>query len=214
MSLESKHYVATAEDVAAIARDVLNAQKEGSEGRATYLRALVATTQAELGLSPRQRSGEIGKVKDEERDAQLAALEAVNKRFYAIVIKLAKERIEGPDRGGLQLNRRTGFARSSMATVRKWVRAGNDITTVVASRVTKRMLTVAGRRKGPSAKVLGNQTRRYSTRLESTLSSLAQADLDAAKEQWLRLKVRMEKIFSARVLVRSVRQDRHERHAA
>src|SRR5690242_1993333 len=125
MSLESKHYVATAEDVAAIAREVLNAQKQGSEGRATYLRALIATTQAELGQNPRQRSGEIAKVKDEARDEQLAALEKVNERFYAIVVRIAKDKIEGPDRGGRELNRRTTFARTSLSAIRRWVRAGN-----------------------------------------------------------------------------------------
>lgn len=198
MSLESKHYVATPEDVAAIAREVLNAQKQGSEGRATYLRALVATTQAELGLNPRLRSGEIGKVKDEERDRQLAALETVHERFYAIVVRVAKDKIEGPDRGGRELNRRTTFARTSLSAIRRWVRAGNDITSLVAGRVTKRVLATPSRRKGVSVKVLGNQTRRYGDSLERTLATLAQADADAAREQWLRLKARMERIFARR----------------
>lgn len=208
MSLESRHYVATPEDVAAIARDVLTAQKQGSDGRATYMRALIATTQAELGLNPRLRSGEIGKVKDEERDEQLAALEAVNERFYAIVVKIAKDKIEGPDRGGRELNRRTTFARTSLSAVRRWVRAGNDITSLVAARVTKRMLAVAGRRKGPSVKVLGNQMRRYGTVLEDRLALFAAADPDAAREQWMKLKARMDRIFARRGAARPTAERR------
>lgn len=207
MSLE-KQQAAALERVTAIAKEVLNAQKQGSEGRANYLRELVLATQLELGQNPRQRSGEISKVKDEEREEQLTALETVHSRFYAIVMRIARDKIEGPDRGGLQLNRRTGFARSSMSTIRKWVRAGNDVTGLVASRIIKRMLVIPGRRKGPSVKVLGNQARRYGTSLEATLVTFAHADADAAREEWVRLKVRMERIFARAGKVRLVHTER------
>lgn len=199
MSLESKHYVATAEDVAQITREVLNAQKTNRERRDTYLSALVATTQAELNEHPRQRMPTASKkLDDETRVEQLAALEKVNARFYAIVVRVAKETLEGPDRGGRQLNRRTGFARSSKSAIYRWIRAGNDITGLVASRVTKRLLAVAGRKRGPSLKVLGNQTHRFGTRLEQTLLTFAASDKEAAAEQWAKLKARMERIFARR----------------
>lgn len=196
-SLESKNYVATPEDVARITRDVLEAHKLRTGGVATYLSALIATTIAELGENPRQRTASAtDKLSAEETAEQLAALDKVHTRFYAVVVKTAREKIEGPDRGGLILNRRTGFARSSMSTVRKWVRHGNDITSLVPGRTTKAMLYIKGKRNGPSVKVLGNQTRRYSSRLEKTLSTLAQTDMEAAREQWGRLKARMEHIFA------------------
>lgn len=197
MSLESKRYVATPEDVAVITRDVLAAQKQGSQGRRTYLCALVGTTIAEItGDKPRVRSGEIAKLSEAERLEQLAALEAVNERFYAVVVKVARDKIEGPDRGGRELNRRTTFARTSLSAVRRWIKAGHDITSLVPGRVTKRMLAVAGRKKGTSVKVLGNQATRFDTRLEATLSTFASADPEAALKQWAALKARMDRIFA------------------
>lgn len=198
MSLESRHYVATLDDVAALTRDIITAQKQGSEGRATYLRALIATTQAELGQTPRQRTAPIGKLNDEERNHQLKVLEEVGARFYGAVVKAARAQIEGPDRGGRELNRRTTFARTSLSAIRRWVRAGNDITSLVAARTTKASLAVAGRRKGPSPKVLGNQTRRYAARLEKTLATLAAADPAAAVQHWERLKAHMDRILARR----------------
>lgn len=181
MSLESKNYVATLEDVARITRDVLEAHKLRTGGVATYLKALIATTQSELGENPRQRAPiSNGKLSAEETAEQLAVLETVGARFYGAVVKAAKEKIEGPDRGGLILNRRTGFARSSMTSIRRWVKAGNDITSLVAARTTKAALHVPGRRKGPSVKVLGNRTRRLSAKLVDTLKALAEADKDVA----------------------------------
>ncbi|MGH8235388.1 MAG: hypothetical protein ACREXP_00010 [Steroidobacteraceae bacterium] len=168
---------------------------------------MIATTQAELGLNPRQRSGEIGKLKDDERAEQLAALETVGERFHAVVVKTAKDKIEGPDRGGRELNRRTTFARTSLSAIRRWVKAGNDITSLVAGRVTKRMLATASTRKGKSPKVLTNQTRRFGASLEATLATLAAADPDAAREQWMKLKARMERIFARKGNVTRLRAE-------
>lgn len=194
-SLESKNYVATLEDVARITREVLEAHKLRTGGVATYLRALIATTQAELGLNPRQRAaGATGKLNAEETAEQLAALEKVGERFYGAVVKAAKEKIEGPDRGGAILHKRTGFSRSSLSTVRTWVRRGNDITSLVAARVTKAALYVKGKR-GKSVKVLGNQAQRFGTRLEETLATFAAADRDAAQAQWERLRAQLDRVF-------------------
>jgi hypothetical protein len=198
MSLETKHYVATLEDVADITREIISAQKAGAEGRATYLRVLIATTQSELGQHPRQRTVDTAKLSDAERETQLAALETVGKRFYDVVTKAAKALIDGPDRGGLELNRRTTFARTSLSAIRRWVTAGNDITNLAAGRTTKASLVVAGRRKAPTAKVLSNQTKRYAARLERTLATLAITDRETALRQWERLKAHMEKILRRR----------------
>ena len=213
MSLESKHYVATAEDVARITREVLEAHKKRSSGVATYLSSLIATTIAELGEQPRQRApgSTPGKLSTEEIAEQVAALEKVDERFYAVVKKTAKDLIEVPDRGGLLLNRRTAFARSSRSMLMKWVRHGRDITRLVPGHTTKAMLYIPGKRKGPSVKVLGNRMAKHTELLEQTLSTFAQADADAAREQWMRLKVRMERIFARRTGT-TVRV--HERRAA
>lgn len=207
MSLESKHYVATPDDVAQITREIIAAQKQGSEGRATYLRALIATTQAELGQQPRQRAASpAGKLTEEEKAAQLAALEKVHERFYVAVVKAAKALIDGPDRGGLELNKRTNFARSSASTLRRWVRAGNDITGLVASRTTKAMLAVTGRRKGPSPKVLRNQANRFGARLQRTIATWAAEDPTAAARQWEQVKAQIEAALRRQSAPRATRR--------
>lgn len=196
-SLEAKKYVATLEDVARITRDVLEAHKLRTGGVATYLSSLIATTIAELGENPRQRAGgSTGKLSAEETAEQLAALQTVSDRFYAVVVKTAREKIDTPDKGGLILNKRTGFARSSLSTVRKWVRHGNDITSLVPGRTTKAALYIPSRRKGgPSPKVLGNRSRRFAVGLETALKALAAADRGAAVEEWERVKAHMDRIL-------------------
>lgn len=207
MSLETRHYVATLEDVAEITRTVFAAQSQNSEGRATFLRSIVATTQAELNATPRKRApASPVKLSAEETAEQLAALESVGARFLKIVTKTARELITGADPGGLILNKRTNFARSSLSVIRKWVRAGHDITSLVASRVTKAALYVRGRRKGPSVKVLGNQTKRFGTRLERTLAVFAATDREAATAQWERLRAQLDAVFRAGGARRHTRQ--------
>lgn len=135
MSLESKHYIATPADIAALARAYGEALTVSVNVRGHYLRALVATTQAELGSKPRLRtSGEESPSLDAEAvKTQLAALEAVHSRFYEIVL----DNIDG---NADERNRRSGFARSAMSTVRGYIRAGFDITLVAAARITKAAL--------------------------------------------------------------------------
>jgi hypothetical protein len=131
MSLESKNYVATSADIAAIARAYSEALDASTNVRGHYFRALVATTQSELGAKPRQRSSEPEATLDADGiSAQLSALETVHERFYATVLETVSGNAE-------ERNRRSGFARSAVSTVRAYVRAGFDITLVAAARITK-----------------------------------------------------------------------------
>jgi hypothetical protein len=138
MSLESKNYVATAADIAALAKAYSAALEASGNVRGHYLRALVATTQAELGAKPRQRTSadETPTLDAEAVKTQLAALEAVHEKFYAVVL----DNVEG---NAEERNRRSGFARSAVSTVRAYVRSGRDITLLAASRVTKAALAQA-----------------------------------------------------------------------
>lgn len=194
-SLEARHFVATPEDVAQITREVLTARTQIQSGRNTFLAAVIATTQAELGQHPRQRPGASGKLSQEERDKQLAALESVGKRFYEVVVKTARELIGGRDPGGRLLQKHTGFARSSLSTIRAWVRRGNDITSLVAGRTTKAMLRVPGRKRGPSVKVLSNRVQRFSRVLEADLRTFVEADRAAALEHWEHVKASLDRLF-------------------
>ena len=138
MSLESKNYVATPADIAALAQAYARALEASGSVRGHYLRALVATTQAELGAKPRQRaSGEDKPSLDEAGiKLQLQSLETVHERFYAVVL-------DNVDGNAEERNRRSGFARSAVSTVRAYIRAGHDITLLAAARVTKVQLAQA-----------------------------------------------------------------------
>lgn len=189
MSLESKHYLASPTDVEAITRSVLEAQTKNSGGRATYLMALIATTQQELGTVPRQRqvsalvrSRPGSKLSSQIREIHLAALEAVDEIFYAAVMKAARE-ILGANIDAIELNRRTNFARSTVSTVRRWIRVGNDITTLVASKTTKSSLAVAAKReKQTSPRVLTNRVKKYSNRFLVNVIKLSESDAVVARQ--------------------------------
>lgn len=134
MSLESKHYIATPADIATLTRAYSEAIDASSNVRGHYFRALIATTQAELGSKPRQRSAEASPTLEAEGiRTQLAAVDAVHERFYAVVLDTVNGNAD-------ERNRRSNFARSAVSTVRAYVRAGFDITLVAAARATKAAL--------------------------------------------------------------------------
>lgn len=182
MSLESKHFVASPTDVEAITKAVLDAQSTGSSGRTNYFIAFIATLQDRLGVPPRKRQAAIGKVSPEEKARHLEMLEAVNEEFSKSVNKAAREML-GSSYTPQKLQTATNFARSAASTVRSWVRAGNDITTLVAVKATKKQLAVAAKRpRPPSFVVLTKQANRWSERLVKTVTVLAAADQTVARE--------------------------------
>ncbi len=148
-----KHnYLLTVAQVAELAREYVTAQQSVSSiGQATYLRVEIAGTIKELGAEPRQRSrkGDMGKLSEEEKARQLAALEAVHSRYYAAILEAVIEdgikdhpRLGKEERArrSLERNRRTNYARSAKSTIAAYIRAGFDITTLVVASVTKRSL--------------------------------------------------------------------------
>lgn len=184
-TLESKGYVASDADIAALATSVLSAVQESDNGRRSYLRTLVATTQKALGSEPRQRSGKPARLDPEGVNAQLKALAAIHERFYAIILKVAGETVPtGTKDRGIEMNRRTNFARTAMSAIRSWVRAGNDLTTLGARSVTKAALAVKRTaRRVPSAQSLKTKVERVSKDLVGTLMVLADTNRVAAVEE-------------------------------
>lgn len=139
-NLESRGYLATDNDVVNMAESAI----AGSRAPATYLRVLVAATIAALGAEPLQRTR--ARTLNDPKP-QLAALAVVHERFYTIVLRVAATVPVGKER-----NRATNFARSSISTLRAWIRAGNDITGLVPAKVTKASLAIK-RAAGPPRKV-------------------------------------------------------------
>lgn len=198
MRLESKSYVASPADIEALTREVVEAAATGAEGRARYLNALIGTTKARLGAKRRTSAGT--KTSPTERDRQLEELETVHKEFYARVDSAARETLRELGRyNALEVNRRTNFARSSMSLLRKWVKAGNDITSLVAGRTTKGMLAVEPRNgRPPSARILTNRLSRLVRQMKPVTIALYTTDQRAARAQWESLKEEMDQLLAGK----------------
>lgn len=120
------HYAATVADVEALASNVATGQQ--SDG--TYLRVLVAATQAKLGTSRRGRVNTA---------AQLEILDQVHLQFYAAVQRgVGDASVDDAER-----RRRSGFARSAASTLRAYVKAGKDLRGLVVADTTKHSLRQA-----------------------------------------------------------------------
>lgn len=182
MSIASKGYVANADEIHALSKTILAAEASSETGRGTYLRALVATTQKELGAKPRSRgaTGRKAKISDAGIAEQVAALNAVHERFYEAVTRAASEGLPGGTARAPELNRRTNFARSSLSTVRSWIKAGNDVTTLVVGRLTKSALRTERAVRPKQAGRLRRSVEARSKAFMVSVLELAEADKPAA----------------------------------
>jgi len=97
-------------------RATLAANTEDRKAQGTYLRTLAAAVQVELGGVPAR-----GRIKAVSVEEAVAALNACNQRFYALVLAAldANGTIDA-----LERNSRSGFARSAASTLRAAFRAG------------------------------------------------------------------------------------------
>ena len=93
MNLASKGFVASPSDISALTLSVISADRTAVDGRATYLKALVATTINELGAKARKNAAKAPKLKPDEVATQVGALAAVHERFYTAVIEAASKGI-------------------------------------------------------------------------------------------------------------------------
>lgn len=127
----------TVSEIRTLARETVDGRQKTIAARGAYFRALVETAQADLG-------GKAG------QEGQLAAVRAVHKKFYPIVLEavttpdIAKsDKAPKPERirRGLERNRRSNFARSAYGTIRRWLRAeGHDLMKLDPEKVTKSQL--------------------------------------------------------------------------
>jgi hypothetical protein len=136
MTIESKNFIATVEDIKELARSALGA----TAAQGTYLSALLGTAQAEIRGAKAQEEG-----------SELKALTIVHKRFYAAVLEIVitPDLADAPrlkqaekTRRSLERNRRSNFARSAYSTIRAWAKAaGHDLMALKPDKVTKAQLT-------------------------------------------------------------------------
>lgn len=196
-TLEQNNYVASDADIEAITQSSLEATNAAGATRATYLRALVGTTQQQLGIAVTRRRGVPPPMDPAETDRQLAALETVQERFYAAVMKAVSAAPIGDDERGIDrlmlYQRRATFARTSKAALRAWILSGNNIKGLVPSKVTKYAL------QAETQKRTGNPVRAPSTRFLTGFTERLMARIKAAKtpEDSIRL---LETVISKLVL--------------
>lgn len=177
--------ITTPEGIFTLTRTILKARGTADAGGQTYFHALIAATQQELGTEPRERNatGRAPRLTEEGVATQLTALSAVHTRFYQSVLRACSEDLPGGTARALELNRRSNFARTAMGTVRRWIKAGGNITTVAAQRASKRTLQVLSRPRAATPKLLARRVERGITELIEDTGQLAQADRAAAVTQ-------------------------------
>lgn len=182
MTLIQNGYVANDNDIAELTTQYLNATAEADTGRQTYLRALIATTQKELGAKPKVRQGRPHKLTPEEQATQLAALVNVHERFYTVVNRVidgtladipAKERVA-------EKNRRSNFARTALYAARLYVRAGKDLTALAPGKLSKSAITVELPPRPTTPRRLKGRVERASKVFVTALLELGEADKEAA----------------------------------
>lgn len=160
---------------------------KGTEGvKATYLRLLAITTVKELGVTPRSNNGQQRKrLPAEEQEKQLAALIAVHERFYAIVNEVADRSLSdtpAKERAS-EKNRRTNFARTAVYTLRRYIRAGKDLTLVAPARISKSALGVHLPPRQATPRRLKSKVERASKAFMAALLALSESDKAAAASE-------------------------------
>lgn len=133
--IESK-YLATPEQIQALAADHYLAESARNQVSGTFLSALIATTQKSIGR---------------RRVDHLAVLENTYDQFYAAVLKgvetpdcALRDDMEAAERKAVQkeLQRRATFARTAAATLRAYVRV-KGIMGIDAAKASKKSLRAA-----------------------------------------------------------------------
>jgi hypothetical protein len=180
MSIESKNFVASTSDVERIAAEIIDGMEQTANGRGTYLRMVVGTVQHDLGATPRLRASSASRLPPEEIPAQLKALNAVHKRFYEAVYKVAQNSLPTPDK--VEVKRRCTFARTAASTLRGWIRTGNDVCSLAAGRVTKYQLAVEHAKRPLTARALGNRAVALMKNLRVVARKLVSSDAAKARE--------------------------------
>lgn len=141
MSIESKGYVATVADIHALCVQRIESSNIFSESRTTYLRALIATTQAELGIKPQGIRTSKGEADADTIKQHADALSIVQDRFYEAVQAAAKAVAIDPSDTRSRVDvvaSRLVFARSAYSTVRAWiVRGKHSLASINASKAVK-----------------------------------------------------------------------------
>lgn len=172
MNIITHDYIATPAEIGSLTAQMLAADTTSVTSRSTYLKALVATSQADL---PKGNS---------DKAAMLAAVDGTHERFYEAVLKAAGDTLppRTADRATL-LNRRTNFARSSVSMLRSWIKAGGILKELKPKTLTKASLAVERKRRPISERRLKARVEARSKALVSALLALGEQNQSTAAEE-------------------------------
>lgn len=160
-----------------LAAAIIAARDTEANGRATYLRCLLAGTQTELAGAPVIRSRR-GAPPDAAK--ALETLERVNTTYYEAVLKAVPASMSAAEK-----NAATGFARSAASTLRRAIRLGwNPLTAL--GQVTKYALLKWSDEhaapRTPSVNAVQKRVDRYLARIGELVSQLSAGDAQLVLE--------------------------------
>jgi hypothetical protein len=149
-SIQAARWLATDADIEALARAKQAGREYDSAASGTYFRVLIALSAHAIGGRTAHLSRRRGKhahaLRPEEVERHMAALETVHGRAYALIMRavctadiMKQDGLPAAEqsRRSIERNRRTNYARSALATIRAYVRAGRDMRDVDLLTVTK-----------------------------------------------------------------------------
>lgn len=172
-SLQARSFVGTPADMEALTQDSIQAARTGRTVRGTYLKVVVATTQAELDINVRRRAVKMPQPDEEEMKGQMRVMVAVHKRFYASVLKVARE---NKPRNAKEMNKWTNFARSAKTKLKKWMLAGNDLRSLVPAKLTHAELEVSRPNRGWTRDRFQKRTDAWAGHLVAAATAYAKED--------------------------------------
>lgn len=170
---------------------------ETRRGDVTYFRVLLVACQGKLG-----KRGP-GRRPTQDAEAQLSVLEATHERFYAAVLRgvttpdvAAEEGLATDERQRrmLERNRRSGFARSAVATLRAFATAGGDLRGLDPVTVSKSAVRAALALPEPTDKV-ARQISRSEGSLMRSIRRQARASPEEARGTVERLMDDLQKLL-------------------
>lgn len=195
--LEAHPAGATEAQIEQLALAMYTAGSTARRGDMTYFRVLLVACQAKLGKRGPGRRPSL------DSAAQLTVLEATNDRFYAAVLRgvttpdvVHEDGLETAERQRrmLERNRRSGFARSAVATLRAFAGAGGDLRGLDPSTASKSAVRAALAPAEPTDKV-ARQIQRAEGSLVRSIRRQARASPDEARATVERLMDEFQKLI-------------------
>lgn len=163
----------SANDIRALARQTVDGRRAIHIARGEYLKALVGTTQAEIGDAKLDQQAQRRAVSDVSQRFQDIVENAIATDEILVAAGIARKDIAH------ERNRRMNFVRTNLHTVRRWLRAeGHDLMKLDAMKVTKAQLLADA----PPANRHALTRKRVQAKYDKQIASLLKLIKETVKE--------------------------------